>query len=69
MSWEKKTLDKMGRVSRGKSKHRSRNDPALFNGKYPFIQTADVKNANFYITEYSQTYNEVGLRQSKIWNI
>ena len=67
MSWEKKTLDKMGRVSRGKSKHRPRNDPALFNGKYPFIQTADVKNANFYITEYSQTYNEVGLRQSKIW--
>lgn len=60
MSWEKKTLDQLGCVSRGKSKHRPRNDPRLFGGQYPFIQTADVKNANFYITQYSDTYNEVG---------
>ena len=69
MSWEKKTLDQLGSVSRGKSKHRPRNDPKLFGGQYPFIQTADVKNANFYITEYSDTYNETGLAQSKLWNI
>lgn len=67
MSWEQKCLDELGTISRGKSKHRPRNDPSLFDGKYPFIQTADVKNANFYITEYSQTYNEKGLAQSKIW--
>ena len=67
MSWERKTLDKLGTISRGKSKHRPRNDSSLFNGKYPFIQTADVKNANFYITEYHQTYNEKGLAQSKLW--
>lgn len=69
MSWEKKTLDQLGYISRGKSKHRPRNDPRLFGGQYPFIQTADVKNANFYITEYSETYNEVGLAQSKLWDI
>lgn len=67
MSWERKILDKLGTISRGKSKHRPRNDSSLFNGKYPFIQTADVKNANFYITEYHQTYNEKGLAQSKLW--
>lgn len=61
------TLDQIGTVARGKSKHRPRNDPALYGGKYPFIQTGDVKHSNFYITEYSQTYNEKGLAQSKLW--
>jgi type I restriction enzyme S subunit len=68
MSWEQKRLDEMGTVSRGRSKHRPRNDPSLLGGNYPFIQTADVKNANFYVTEYSDTYNEKGLAQSKLWH-
>lgn len=67
MKWNYVTLDKLGSVSRGRSKHRPRNDSALFGGKYPFIQTADVKAAQFYLTEYSDTYNEVGLAQSKLW--
>lgn len=65
--WKKVRLDEMGTISRGRSKHRPRNDPELFNGDYPFIQTADVKDANLYITNYSQTYNEKGLSQSKLW--
>lgn len=69
MKWEKKTLDQLGSVARGKSKHRPRNDAKLFGGCYPFIQTADVKNANFYIMEYGDTYNEFGLAQSKLWDI
>ena len=69
MNWERKTLDQLGLISRGRSKHRPRNDPRLFGGKYPFIQTADVKNANFYITEYSDTYNDIGLAQSKLWDV
>ena len=68
MKWEYKTLDQLGTVSRGKSKHRPRNDPKLFGGKYPFIQTADVKNADYYITKDSDTYNESGLAQSKLWD-
>ena len=68
MKWEFVTLDQLGDVSRDKSKHRPRNDPALFGGIYPFIQTADVKAANFYVTEYNETYNNRGLDQSKLWS-
>lgn len=67
MNWDFVTLDKLGEISRGKSKHRPRNDPSLFGGKYPFIQTADVKVAGMYLTKYSETYNDRGLAQSKIW--
>lgn len=67
MKWEKVTLDKLGTISRGKSKHRPRNDPSLFGGEFPFIQTSDIKNATFYITDYTDTYNEKGLSQSKLW--
>lgn len=61
-------LDELGFVGRGRSRHRPRNDKSLFGGKYPFIQTADVKKANYYLTEYSVTYNEKGLNQSKLWD-
>ena len=57
----------LGTVNRGKSKHRPRNDSLLYGGKYPFIQTADIKKANLYLNDYSQTYNEIGLKQSKLW--
>ena len=57
----------LGTVNRGKSKHRPRNDSILYGGKYPFIQTADIKKANLYLSDYSQTYNEIGLKQSKLW--
>lgn len=67
MSWEYVTLDELGTVSRGRSKHRPRNDKVLFGGKYPFVQTADVKAADLYLTEYTDTYNERGLEQSKLW--
>jgi len=60
-------LTEVGSVSRGKSKHRPRNAPELYGGPYPFIQTGDVKHANFFITDYTQTYNERGLAQSKLW--
>ncbi|MDW5551094.1 restriction endonuclease subunit S [Methanosarcina sp.] len=65
--WSYKRLDELGAIARGKSKHRPRNDPCLYGGKYPFIQTGDVKNADLYISKYSQTYNEKGLAQSKLW--
>jgi type I restriction enzyme S subunit len=67
MEWDKITLDKLGSVSRGRSKHRPRNDESLFNGIYPFIQTGDVKRSGLHIVDYSETYNEKGLAQSKLW--
>ncbi len=67
--WEEKTLLQIANeFGRGKSKHRPRNDQKLYGGKYPFVQTGDIRNANKYVSSYSQTYNEVGLQQSKLWN-
>ncbi len=60
-------LSNLGDLSRGKSKHRPRKDPVLFNGNYPFIQTGEVKASNRIIRKYSKTYNDVGLAQSKLW--
>ncbi len=66
--WEKKHLAEVAKdFGRGKSKHRPRNDPKLYGGKYPFIQTGDVRNSTHLINTFSQTYNEVGLAQSKLW--
>lgn len=67
--WKEKSLDELGKVSRGKSRHRPRNAEFLYGGPYPFVQTSDIKNANFIIREYSQTYSENGLKQSKLWPI
>ncbi len=66
--WVERTLAEVSKdFGRGKSKHRPRNAPQLFGGKYPFIQTGDVRNSEHLITEYSQTYSEAGLAQSKLW--
>lgn len=64
---QKFKLNQLGTVGRGKSKHRPRNDPILYNGLYPFFQTGDVKDAELYLREYSQTYSDAGLAQSKLW--
>jgi type I restriction enzyme S subunit len=65
--WHSTKLDALGFVGRGKSRHRPRNAAFLYGGRYPFFQTGDIKAANFYLTEYSQTYSEQGLAQSKLW--
>lgn len=65
--WDKSSLSKMGILARGVSKHRPRNAPELLGGTMPLIQTGDVSNADFYIRNYSSTYSELGVSQSKIW--
>ena len=52
----------VGTWDRGKSKHRPRNDPILFGGPFPFIQTGDVANSEGVIRQFSATYSEVGLQ-------
>lgn len=67
-SWNTKRLKDLGDFSRGKSKHRPRNDPKLFNnGTYPLVQTGDIKAATLHIDKHEQAYNEFGLSQSKLW--
>lgn len=65
--WKTVKLDRLGFVGRGKSRHRPRNEPSLYGGPYPFFQTGDIKAANFYLTQFTQTYSEAGLAQSKLW--
>jgi len=60
-------LGEIGTLDRGRSKNRPRNAPELYGGKYPFIQTGDIANADSYIRTYQQTYSELGLKQSKMW--
>ena len=67
MEWEERRFDELGFIGRGKSRHRPRNDESLLGGKYPLVQTGEIKAANFYINEYSASYNEKGLAQSKLW--
>ncbi len=62
------TLSEVSKTfGRGTSRHRPRGDPKLVGGKYPLIQTGDIANARHRITTYTQTYNELGLSQSKLW--
>lgn len=65
--WELKKLYELGDIGRGRSRHRPRDDASLFGGPYPFVQTGDVKAADLYLSQYTQTYNEKGLAQSKLW--
>ena len=69
MKWTPRTLDELGYVSRGRSRHRPRDAAHLYGGPYPFIQTGDIKHANLYVTDYSQTYTEAGLAQSRLWKV
>lgn len=66
--WEWCRLPEIGELSRGKSKHRPRNDATLYkDGKYPLVQTGDVARAGTFITTYTALYNDVGLAQSRMW--
>jgi type I restriction enzyme, S subunit len=65
--WRIVSLNDLGEVNRGKSRHRPRNDTSLYGGPYPFIQTGDVKAARGLVKSYSQTYSEKGLAQSRLW--
>lgn len=67
--WVYVKLSGLGVLARGKSRHRPRNAPELFGGPYPFIQTGEVKAARGRILQFSQTYSEFGLSQSRLWPI
>ena len=69
MSVRELTLDKLGIVSRGRSRHRPRDADFLYGGPFPLVQTGDVKKAGLYLRDYEQTYSEAGLAQSKLWPV
>jgi type I restriction enzyme S subunit len=63
--WDVRQIKRLCSLVRGQFTHRPRNDPALYGGPYPFIQTGDITAAGKYILTYSQTLNELGLRASR----
>ncbi|WP_314340825.1 restriction endonuclease subunit S [Acinetobacter guillouiae] len=65
--WVVKSYRHASRIYRGKFGHRPRNDPAFYDGVYPFIQTGDVARADKFITSYSQTLNEKGKEVSQLF--
>ena len=65
--WEVPRVKQATRILRGKFTHRPRNDPALYGGPYPFVQTGDVARAEKNIQSYSQTLNETGRSISRIF--
>ena len=65
--WPQSSFAEVGKLDRGRSRNRPRDDASLYGGKYPFIQTGDVANSNGEITTYTQTYSEKGLDQSRMW--
>ena len=65
--WRWLRLPELGDLDRGKSRHRPRNDARLFGGEHPFVQTGDVRAAGQYLTDFSETYSDFGLAQSRKW--
>ncbi len=66
--WSWARFPELGEFGRGKSKHRPRNDPALFNPpKYPLIQTGEVSRAKGIVQEVHSYYSDLGLAQSRMW--
>lgn len=65
--WETAALPELGELNRGVSKARPRNSPELLGGPYPLVQTGDVSNSGLWIKNYSSTYSDKGLAQSRLW--
>lgn len=65
--WPIKRLGDVGTLDRGVSKHRPRNAPELLDGVHPLVQTGEVSNCDGYIRDFTHTYSDLGLKQSKIW--
>ena len=65
--WDVVRVKQSAAILRGKFTHRPRNDPAFYDGPYPFIQTGDVARAEKEITEYTQTLNHRGLAVSQMF--
>lgn len=65
--WRIRQIKRRCSLLRGKFSHRPRNDPAFYDGEYPFVQTGDITGAQKYIRTYSQTLNELGFSVSKMF--
>jgi type I restriction enzyme S subunit len=66
--WAWARFPELGVFGRGRSKHRSRNDPSLFeDGEHLMVQTGDVARSKGLMETYTNKYNDLGLSQSLKW--
>jgi len=65
--WAIERLENLAQVERGKFTARPRNNPSLYGGAIPFVQTGDIRLSGGWLKNYSQTLNEQGLRVSRIF--
>lgn len=63
--WLEQRVKDIALLERGKFTHRPRNDPQMYDGEHPFIQTGDVARANKYVNNYKQTLSDKGTEVSK----
>ena len=55
MKWMPRTLDELGYVSRGRSRHRPRDAAHLYGGSLPILSRPEISNTLIsYVTDYSQ---------------
>ena len=67
VGWGMRPLEELASVERGKFSIRPRNDPRYFGGSTPFIQTGDITSAGDYLTNHTQTLNEIGVAVSRVF--
>ena len=67
VEWDTVPLGRLASIERGKFSARPRNDPRLYGGSIPFIQTGDVTRSSGAITTFTQTLNSDGLRVSRLF--
>ena len=60
-------LQSISSVERGRFSHRPRNEPHLYGGPYPFVQTGDIAACDGFIRTYQQTLSEDGLAVSRVF--
>ena len=65
--WAVWRIKQVSGILRGKFTHRPRNDPSLYDGPYPFIQTGDIAGTNKMLSGYKQTLNDNGFAVSKMF--
>ena len=66
--WKEVRVKDMAFLERGKFTHRPRNDPQMYGGVHPFIQTGDIARALRYVTKFKQTLSDKGIEVSKKFN-
>lgn len=61
------SLDQIARVERGRFSHRPRNLPEFYGGKFPFVQTGDIQNADRFLQSFDYHLTQAGAAQSKLF--